>query len=41
MILDVLIYAMLAEIKADMAAQLEHICAMDANGELGPIPDIN
>ena len=33
--------AMLAEIKADMAMQLEHIRAMDANGELEPIPDIN
>ena len=33
--------AMLAEIKADMAAQLEHIRAMDASGELEPIPDIS
>ena len=28
------------EIKADMAAQLERVRAMDANGELAPIPDI-
>lgn len=32
--------AMLEEIKADMAAQLEHIRVMDANGELAAIPDI-
>ena len=33
--------AMLEEIKADMAAQLEHVKAMEANGELEPISDIN
>ena len=32
--------AMLAEIKADIAAQLAHVRAMDANGELAAIPDI-
>jgi hypothetical protein len=31
---------MLDEIKADMAAQLERVRAMEANGELEPIPDI-
>jgi len=30
--------AMVSEIKADMAAQLEHVRAMEANGELEPIP---
>ena len=33
--------AMLAKIKADMAAQLERVRAMEASGELEPIPDIN
>ncbi len=33
--------AMVAEIRADMAAQLEHVRAMEASGELEPIPDIN
>jgi tetratricopeptide (TPR) repeat protein len=32
--------AMLDEIKADMAAQLERVKTMEANGELEPIPDI-
>ena len=32
--------AMVDEIKADMAAQLEHVRAMEANGELAPIPDM-
>ena len=32
--------AMLNEIKADMAAQLERVRVMEANGELEPIPDI-
>ena len=31
---------MLDEIKADMAAQLQRVRAMEANGELEPIPDI-
>jgi TolB-like protein/Tfp pilus assembly protein PilF len=31
--------AMLQEIKADMAAQLERVRAMEANGELEPVPD--
>jgi tetratricopeptide (TPR) repeat protein len=31
--------AMLEEIKADMAAQLERVRVMEANGELEPIPD--
>jgi tetratricopeptide (TPR) repeat protein len=30
--------AMLKEIKADVAAQLEHVRAMEANGELAPVP---
>ncbi len=33
--------AMVEEIKADMAAQLERVRAMEASGELEPIPDIN
>ena len=33
--------AMLEEIKADMAAQLERVSAMEANGELEPVPDID
>jgi len=32
--------AMVEEIKADMAAQLERVRAMEASGELEPIPDI-
>ena len=32
---------MLAEIKADMAAQLERVRAIEASGELEPIPDIS
>jgi hypothetical protein len=32
--------AMLKEIKADVAAQLEHVRAMEANGELAPVPDL-
>ena len=32
--------AMVEEIKADMAAQLERVRVMDASGELEPIPDI-
>ena len=32
---------MLAEIKADMAAQLERVRAMEASGDIGPIPDTN
>ncbi len=32
---------MVEEIKADMAAQLEHVRTMEANGELEPILDIN
>ncbi len=31
--------AMVAEIKADIAAQLERVREMEANGELEPIPD--
>ena len=31
---------MVEEIEADMAAQLERVRAMEANGELEPIPDI-
>jgi tetratricopeptide (TPR) repeat protein len=31
---------MLKEIKADVAAQLEHVRAMEANGELAPVPDL-
>ena len=34
-------HAMVEEIRADMAGQLEHVRAMEANGELEPIPDIN
>ena len=30
--------AMVDEIKTDMAAQLEHVRTMEANGELEPIP---
>jgi len=30
---------MLAEIKADMAAQLARVRAMEASGDLEPIPD--
>ena len=33
--------AMMGEVRADMAAQLERVRAMEANGELEPIPDIN
>ena len=33
--------AMLEEIKVDMAAQLQRVRAMEASGEIGPIPDIN
>ncbi len=32
--------AMVAEIKADMAAQLERVRAMEASGELEPIPEL-
>ena len=32
---------LVARIKADMAAQLEHLRAMEANGELEPIPSID
>ena len=32
--------SMVEEIEADMAAQLERVRAMEANGELEPIPDI-
>ena len=32
---------MLQEIKADMAAQLERVRTMEANGELEPIPDVD
>jgi tetratricopeptide (TPR) repeat protein len=32
---------MLDEVKADMAAQLERVRAMEANGELEPIPDVD
>jgi len=31
---------MVAEIEADMAAQLAHVCEMERNGELEPIPDL-
>jgi len=33
--------AMMEEIKADMAAQLERVRAMEASGELEPIPEVN
>ena len=33
--------AMREEIRADMAAQLEQVRAMEASGELEPVPDIN
>ena len=33
--------AMMDEVRADMAAQLERVRAMEASGELEPIPDIN
>jgi TolB-like protein/Tfp pilus assembly protein PilF len=33
--------AMLEEIKADMATQLQRVRAMEASGNIGPIPDIN
>ena len=33
--------AMVAEIKADMAAQLERVRAMEASGELDPVPEVN
>ena len=36
-----LFQAALKEFKAEMAAQLERVRAMDANGELEPIPDID
>jgi hypothetical protein len=32
--------AMIAEIEADMAAQLERVREMERNGELEPIPEI-
>jgi len=32
---------MLEEIRADMAAQLERVRAMEAKGELEPVPDID
>ena len=32
---------MVAEIKAEMATQLERLRAMEASGELEPIPDID
>lgn len=33
--------ALAAEFRADMAAQLERVRAMEANGELESVPDIN
>ena len=33
--------AMLEEVKADMAEQLQRVRAMQASGDIGPIPDIN
>ncbi len=33
--------AMVAEIEADMAAQLAHVREMERNGELEPIPDVS
>ncbi len=33
--------AMVAEIKADMAAQLERVREMEASGELEPVPEVN
>ena len=33
--------AMMDEVRADMAAQLERVRAMEASGELEPVPDIN
>jgi len=33
--------AMVAEIKADMAAQLERVRAMESSGELDPVPEVN
>ncbi len=33
--------AIVEEIEADMAVQLERVRAMEASGELGPVPDIN
>ena len=33
--------AIIADIEADMAAQLERVRAMEASGELEPIPDVN
>jgi glucan phosphorylase len=33
--------AMVEEIKADMAAQLERVRAMEASGELEPSPEVN
>ena len=33
--------AMMAEIKADMAAQLERVREMEKNGELEPIPEVS
>jgi hypothetical protein len=32
---------MVEEIKADMAAQLERLRAMEASGKLEPIPEVN
>jgi hypothetical protein len=32
--------AMVAEIEADMAAQLERVREMERNGELEPIPEL-
>jgi len=32
---------MVAEIRADMAAQLERVREMEANGKLEPIPAVN
>jgi hypothetical protein len=33
--------AMVAEIEADMAAQLERVREMERNGELEPIPEVS
>ncbi len=33
-------HAMVAEIEADMAAQLERVREMERNGELEPIPEL-